>query len=167
MAVSNVAARAGTARGDSGPTRVFVIDDTPEFLVLVADLLRDSGYDVRTSEGDDIDIEALSRAVPDLIVLDLRLRAVTEQLSGMEFLQLIRAHRHLRRTPVIVCSADLAQLREHREALARDPRCWVLPKPFTLDQFEETLRAAIGEPISSAVLSQPSAEIGSPSPVQP
>jgi CheY-like chemotaxis protein len=142
-------------RGDPGPTRVFVIDDTPEFLTLVAELLRNSGYDVVTSSGDDIGVETLVQARPDLILLDLRLRAVTEQLSGIEFFHLIRAHRHLRRTPVIICSADLAQLRAHGEALARDPRCWVLAKPFSLDEFEATLGAALGEPMTPSPVIMP------------
>jgi CheY-like chemotaxis protein len=142
-------------RGDSRPTRVLVIDDTPEFLTLVTDLLRDGRYDVVTSRGDDIDVEALVGASPDLIVLDLRLRTATEQLTGMEFLRLIRAHRHLRRTPVIICSADLAQLRANREALARDAFCWILPKPFTPDAFEETVGTALGEPVQARLAAAP------------
>jgi CheY-like chemotaxis protein len=123
-------------------TRVTVIDDAPDFLALVADVLEGT-YEVTTSTGEDLDLEGLVRFDPDLIVLDLRLRDVGEQLTGMELLRLIRAHRILRTVPIVVCSADIAQLTRNRDALARVPRCWVLPKPFSLDEFERMLAEAL------------------------
>jgi CheY-like chemotaxis protein len=125
-----------------------VIDDAPEFLALVTDILLAGGFEVLPSMGNDLDVETLAAARPDLVVLDLRLRAASEQLTGMEYLRLIRAHRVLRLTPVVVCSADVQQLHEHRRVLARDPRCWVLPKPFTLDRFEQTVRHALGSDLA-------------------
>lgn len=122
--------------------RITVIDDATDFLSLVRDVLEPT-YDVTTSTGEGLDLDALIRSDPDLIVLDLRLREGGAQLQGMELLRLIRAHRLLRLVPIVVSSADVAQLRVNREALARVPRCWVLPKPFSLDEFETTLREAL------------------------
>ena len=65
-------------------------------------------------------------------------------------------------TPVIVCSADLSQLRDNHDALAQDPRCWILPKPFSLDQFEETLDAAIGAPQTPDVTPRAPSEFSAP-----
>jgi two-component system KDP operon response regulator KdpE len=137
----------GDAAGDfnSDRTRVIVIDDAPEFLALVTDLLADRNYEVLTSRGDDLDLEALVRFDPDLVVLDLRLQEVAAQLTGMEFLRLMRAHRILRQVPVIVCSADVGQLARNRETLASMPHCWVLPKPFGLEDFEATVADALRE----------------------
>jgi CheY-like chemotaxis protein len=123
-------------------TRITVIDDAVEFLSLVTDVLEGT-YDVTTSTGDDLDLEGLLRINPDLIVLDLRLKEAGEQLTGMELLRLIRAHRLLRFVPIVVCSADVAQLTLNREALAQVPRCWVLRKPFSLDEFEAMLAEAL------------------------
>jgi CheY-like chemotaxis protein len=123
-------------------TRIAVIDDEPEFLALVTDVLEGT-YEVVTSTGEDLDLEGLVRIDPDLVVLDLRLREVEHQLSGMELLRLIRGHRLLQAVPIVVCSADVAQLTRNREALASVPRCWVLPKPFSLDDFERLLAEAL------------------------
>lgn len=122
--------------------RITVIDDAADFLSLVRDVLEPT-YEVTTSTGEDMDLDALVRFGSDLIVLDLRLQEGGGQLQGMELLGLIRAHDLLRLVPIVVCSADVAQLNVNREALARVPHCWVLPKPFSLDEFETTLGEAL------------------------
>lgn len=122
--------------------RITVIDDATDFLSLVRDVLEPT-YDVTTSTGEGLDLDALVRFDSDLIVLDLRLPEGGRQLQGMELLRLIRAHASLWLVPIVVCSADVAQLNLNREALARVPRCWVLPKPFSLDEFETTVGEAL------------------------
>ena len=130
------------AQASRARRRITVIDDAADFLSLVRDVLEPT-YEVTTSTGEGIDLDALVRFDSDLIVLDLRLREAGGQLQGMELLRLIRAHRLLQQVPIVVCSADVAQLSVNREALARVPRCWVLPKPFSLDEFETTLGEAL------------------------
>jgi CheY-like chemotaxis protein len=128
---------------EPGPrTRIAVIDDARDFLSLVSDVL-ESTCDVTVSTGEGLDLEWLVRIDPDLVLLDLRLREVEDQLTGMELLRLMRAHRVLRFVPVVVCSADIAQLNLNREALASDPRCWILRKPFGLDELERAVADAL------------------------
>ena len=144
--------------------RITVIDDATDFLSLVRDVLEPT-YEVTTSTGEGLDLDALVRFDSDLIVLDLRLPEGGRQLQGMELLRLIRAHARLRLVPIVVCSADVAQLNLNRDALARVPRCWVLPKPFSLDEFERTLGEALRD--GDALRGGEAPRDGEPSPDPP
>jgi DNA-binding response OmpR family regulator len=75
---------------DSGPTpkaRVLVVDDAPEFLELVSQLLRKEGYDVTTAIDGSSALSTAKEHDPDLVVLDLTL----PDLDGMEVCRQLRS----------------------------------------------------------------------------
>jgi CheY-like chemotaxis protein len=136
---------------DSDPVRrITVIDDSPEFLEVIGELLTGAGYAVNAFDGRQLSIETLLRTRPDLVLLDLRLLPGSAQLTGWDFLLLLRAHRELRQVPIIVCSADLAQIREREPELRQIALTWVLPKPFDLQELEEIIDKALGDRPSDA-----------------
>jgi DNA-binding response OmpR family regulator len=82
-------------------TRVFVIDDEPDMVDLLATILRSDGFEVET---DTDGRSALARVLsdpPDLVLLDLMM----PDLDGMELLKLLRLDPKGARVPVLVVSA--------------------------------------------------------------
>jgi len=117
--------------------RITVIDDHPEFLEVVQEVLSDL-YDVAAFSGHEITPEHIVDSRPDLLVIDLRLDA--GQLQGWEIVELVRAHRHLRLIPIVVCSADPHALKGRAAAILNAGNTAVLAKPFDLAHLEQVVR---------------------------
>ena len=80
---------------------ILIVDDQPENLELMQDILVDEGYRVRTAADADGTLSKLEAFEPDLILLDLWLR--DSSLGGMEILEHVTAEHPL--VPVIMISA--------------------------------------------------------------
>jgi CheY-like chemotaxis protein len=126
--------------------RITVINDNPEFLEMMNALLEEeSGYDVTTIDGDEIeDVEPIRRSRPELLIIDLRLRR-EGGLSGWGVLQAVRRDPELSQLPTILCTGDLLGLEEHAEAIFQDPKVETLQKPFHVAELENLVRRFIGE----------------------
>ncbi len=130
--------------------RITVVNDNPEFLEMMNVLLEEeSGYDVTTIDGDEIeDVEPIRRSRPELLIIDLRLRR-EGGLSGWAVLQAVRGDPELGRLPIILCTGDLQGLEEHAEAIVQDPKVETLQKPFHVAELEDLVRRFVGEAIPS------------------
>jgi CheY-like chemotaxis protein len=125
--------------------RISVVNDNPDFLELMAAILdEDAGYAVTLHNGEETPLSVLKAAHPDLIVMDLLLG----QASGWELIALARSDDELRDVPVIVCSADISQLRERATELAEIADLHVLEKPFGIDQLTSLVERVLREPAS-------------------
>jgi CheY-like chemotaxis protein len=126
--------------------RVTVVNDNPEFLALVRDILEDDRYDTITIDGDRPGaLEAVRASKPDLLMIDLRMG--TEFMHGWEIAQQVREGPDFRALPVLVCSADVVALKELEDDLAAKPHVGILMKPFSIDD----LTAAIDGLLAQAV----------------
>jgi two-component system phosphate regulon response regulator PhoB len=83
------------------PPRVLVVEDEPDIAALIAYQLTREGFRVQTAGTGAEALEAVSRDVPDLVVLDRMLPGV----SGDEILRTIRAEPATARVPVLVLTA--------------------------------------------------------------
>ena len=83
------------------PARILVVEDERDIAALVAYHLTKEGYRVRTTEGGQEALEAVSAEKPDLIVLDLMLPG----FSGYEVLQELRRRPEMADVPVVVLTA--------------------------------------------------------------
>ena len=125
--------------------RISVVNDNPEFLELMSAILdEDAGYEVSLFNGEETSIAELADSKPDLIIVDLILGAA----SGWEIVTLSRAHNELARVPIVICSADVAALRDRQEELAAVGDVHVLPKPFGIDELTSMVEGLIGVPAS-------------------
>ena len=80
--------------------RILVVDDEPDVVEFLKNLLEDNGYDVGTA-GDGVEaMRAVTNDRPDLILLDLQMPEET----GTGFYRKLRNHIDLRDIPVIVVS---------------------------------------------------------------
>lgn len=113
-------------------SRVLVVDDDPNTVETVRDILFRAGFSVVTATSGR---EALGRLLDDeqpaVIILDIRMPV----MDGREFLTVVRAYHRLASIPVLVLTAvDLApRLAESVEAVMR--------KPFRPDELVDHVAA--------------------------
>lgn len=124
-------------RASRSRPRITVIDDSAEFLDLMRDVLEAEHevltYNVVRS------IAEIAASAPDLLLIDLHSGGPTGGLTGWEILALARSHPDLRDVPAVVCSADLAALREDRIRLLAYGDVQLIGKPFDVLAFEQII----------------------------
>jgi two-component system phosphate regulon response regulator PhoB len=104
---------------------ILVVDDEPDIAALVAYHLARESYRVRTAASGPEAIDAMTREVPDLVILDLMLPG----MSGLEVLAEIRRREDWQRVPVILLTARKEQS-DRVEGLIRGADDYVA-KPFS------------------------------------
>jgi DNA-binding response OmpR family regulator len=119
-------------------SRVLVVEDDDLLRTVVAEALREDGYDVETAADGEVALDLASRTRPDLVILDLMIPYV----SGEEFARAIRLMDGLVTTPIVLISA--ARHADEVGARIGAKRC--LRKPFDLfeliDSVHELLHPA-------------------------
>ncbi|NLG45738.1 response regulator [Gordonia sp. (in: high G+C Gram-positive bacteria)] len=120
---------------------VLVVDDEPQLLRALRINLRARGFEVTTAATGAAALEAASRRLPDVVVLDLGL----PDMDGFTVLDGLRGWTAV---PVIVLSArtDAADKVQALDAGADD----YVTKPFGMEEFLARLRAAIRRGSASA-----------------
>jgi CheY-like chemotaxis protein len=115
-------------------THVVVVNDSPEFLEMMAEVLADEHYPVTVIDGDRKEATDLIRAaVPDALIIDLRLGQ--RELHGWDVLQEVRRDPKLRELPTLVCTGDLRALGQLEDQLTAMRRVDTLRKPFEIDEL--------------------------------
>jgi len=90
------------------PAKLLVVDDTPQNVKLLADLLRAKGYEVVTAASGPEGLEKVAAERPDLVLLDVMMPG----MSGYEVCQKIRSDPATGILPVVMVTAlDPAQER--------------------------------------------------------
>ena len=124
--------------------RVTVVNDNPDFLALVQDILEDDRYDAITIDGDRPDaLAAVRDSQPDLLMIDLRMG--TDGLHGWNIAQQVRAEPAFDGLPVLICSADVLALKELEGDLEGTQHVGTLTKPFSIDDLTESIDALLAE----------------------
>jgi DNA-binding response OmpR family regulator len=113
------------------PPRVLVIEDDPDYAIVMTTLLRREGYVVTVARDGVSALRCIASEPPALITLDFQLPFV----SGDDVLRQLRAHQP--QTPVIVLSGE-PDVRAYAQALGAAA---VLLKPVHLTDFVSTLAA--------------------------
>ncbi|MEP6468650.1 MAG: response regulator [Chloroflexota bacterium] len=120
-------------------THVVVVNDNPEFLDLMADVLHDERYPATVIDGDREDaVELIRAAVPQVLIIDLRLGK--DELHGWEVVQEVRRDSELREVPALICTGDTIALDALDEQLAGMRRVETLLKPFSIDELMAKLQ---------------------------
>jgi len=79
---------------------VFVVDDTPENLRLLTDLLRQNNFSVRSAISGKAALNAIAQRAPNLILLDVRM----PEMDGYQVCQQLKAQKETQGIPVIFIS---------------------------------------------------------------
>jgi CheY-like chemotaxis protein len=128
--------------GDRAQPLIGVVNDDTVFLQLMDELLTEEGYSTFIHFVGSTAYDRIKEEQPDLVILDIRME---HPEAGWITLDLIRLDPVTRPIPVIVASADIAQLL-HKEDILRRMNCTPLPKPFDLDILMETIQRIVGPP---------------------
>jgi DNA-binding response OmpR family regulator len=132
---------------ESRRPRISVLNDNPDFLELMSAILdEDAGYDVQLFDGKETGIGELAASDPNLIIVDLLLGGA----SGWEIVTLSRADERLANVPIIVCSADVAALRDRAAELESVGNVHVLAKPFGIDDITALVERLIGRAVPAS-----------------
>lgn len=125
-------------------TRITVVNDNPQFLELVRDILKDEHYAVTTIDGD---LEGASERIvdsrPELVILDLRLG--TDELHGWDIAQQLRREPSLEGLPMILCSGDVLALHALADDLERTKQVRTLQKPFAIAELIAAIDGLLAE----------------------
>lgn len=120
-------------------TRIAVVDDDPMLLGLMREIMAERSWHVLPYSQAHTAVEELTRDVPDVIVLDIRLSAT---ISGWDILRRLKSDEATRDIPVIVWSGDPGRLRDKATWL-RANSIATLPKPFDIEVLFRTVERAL------------------------
>ncbi len=109
---------------------ILIVDDTPENLTVLRQMLAEHNYMVRPALNGEIAIKAVNTSSPDLILLDIRMPG----MDGYEVCKQLKSEEKTRRIPVIFISA-LNELDDKIKAFSLGGVDYIT-KPF---QAEEVL----------------------------
>lgn len=122
--------------------RITVINDDTAFLQLMYELLTEEGYETSIYRETTAIHATLRQELPDLVIIDIRME---QPSTGWQVLELLRLDPVTSNIPVIVCSADVNDLRA-KEPLLKRAGYASLEKPFDLDDLSTLVRDKIGPP---------------------
>jgi len=121
--------------------RVLLVDDDPDIVDALAEILRTEGFDVVTAHDGTEALTQIETSRPDLLLLDLMMPTI----NGWEVLGHLRAREGTRRIPVIVLSAH-ATPSARADAYPIDA---FLAKPFDVQALVQKMRELLGAAGSS------------------
>ncbi|MBI5309063.1 MAG: response regulator, partial [Planctomycetes bacterium] len=85
----------------SGKVTILAVDDTPESLAFLVEILTPAGYAVQTAASGDTALAAVTANPSDLILLDICMKG----MDGLEVCRRIKANDQTRHIPIIMLSA--------------------------------------------------------------
>jgi len=114
--------------------RIYVVEDEPELAALVADYVRGAGFEATVFGDGALALEAIRRAPPLLVVLDL-------MLPGLDGMSLCRALRAFSTVPIVMVTARVEEIDRllGLEAGADDYLC----KPFSPRELVARIKAIL------------------------
>lgn len=123
--------------------RIAVVNDDPDFLALVEQLLEAEGaYEVFTFRDEETRLGELRAIAPEVIVIDI---LTTTLPSGWELAVVAGADATLGPIPIIVTSPNVPGLGHRVDELREVANVRVVPKPFTTEQLRDAVRDALAD----------------------
>ena len=119
---------------------IYVVEDTEEIRAIFVELLGDAGYRVRGFATARQAQQLIDQQRPDLLLLDNHLELYA---AGWGLLTLLRTDPATASIPIILISADVQFLRHWQADLLRQG-CFVIEKPFDLEDVLTTVYAVLG-----------------------
>lgn len=140
---------------DGKQPHVLVVDDSPEILSLIRDLLEEELLRVTTCSDGDVDLGKLVGIAPDLILLD----PMSGPAEGL--LQHLIGDARSLQIPIIFCTGavrdEVDEMGERWGAIAP----MIVRKPFDIDHLLGLVQAGLGLPYEHNDLSPPCQELNS------
>jgi CheY-like chemotaxis protein len=116
---------------------VLVVDDDPDILEAVAEILEGEGYRVARARNGLEALERVEEELPALVLLDLMMPLMDGAAFGRE----LEARRPSLRLPIVVISAD-----GNPDRAVVPGTVGILPKPFDIDSLLHLVAEKAGPP---------------------
>jgi CheY-like chemotaxis protein len=121
------------------------VNDSPEFLQLVRDILADERIPTVLIDGDEPDaLKRIRESRPDVLMIDLRMGS--DELHGWDIAQEIRRDVALAEVPILVCSADVTAMATIQDQLDDTRGVSTLTKPFSIEHLSDAI-ARLHQPV--------------------
>lgn len=118
-------------------TRILIVEDEPDVLLLLENRVRGAGHDVMSASDGERGLELALSEVPDLIVLDWMM----PKLDGIEVLERLRADETGRGIKVLMLTAR-SQQNDVERAFAAGTDDYIV-KPFSSRELIERIAALL------------------------
>jgi CheY-like chemotaxis protein len=122
---------------------VLVIDDVPEILELMQELLEEENFRVSTPSATLPDLDEIKALDPGLIILDYFRPG---QVAGWSLLQTLKLDPETCAIPVVLCTAAARDVKARGCQLAAMDIAVVL-KPFDIDELLAVVKGALWSPV--------------------
>jgi CheY-like chemotaxis protein len=126
------------ANGDRQSRRLLVVDDDPQVVDMVRQLLENSGFQISAAPDGVAALEAIAQAAPDAILLDLMM----PRLDGFAVIEQLQRNPATRRIPVIVLTAkslESAEASRLQEGVAKIIQKQGLEGQVLLEEIQRAL----------------------------
>ncbi|MGA1876292.1 MAG: sigma 54-interacting transcriptional regulator [bacterium] len=117
--------------------KILIIDDEPEILNCLSQILQSEGYSVSTANRGRAGLELITNTPPDMVLLDVRM----PDLDGLETLKQIKEYDQ---EIIVFIMTAFSDVRDAVRAM-KDGAYDYFPKPFSLKETKEKLRKALKE----------------------
>jgi|GEM_PF-700152 len=136
---------------------IMVINDVPELVDVLRQVLEDANYRVTVDTFSDFDLEVMFANIvkvkPDALVLDLIMGG---EMIGWQLLQRIKLDRTQSKLPIVLCTAAARQIGEIGAHL-RTMNVAVILKPFDIDALLDAVaQSLVGGPKMGLSIAEPS-----------
>jgi len=132
-------------RRKDGPPKVLVVDDEPEALHMMTEVLDSAGYFCWTASGGGEALEILRQNSPDALLLDL----LMPEIDGFEVIRQMKEDSRLREIPIFVLTGkDLTA--SDVEMLTAETRAFFHKSTHWKEEFLEHVSKALGSSRASA-----------------
>ncbi len=119
--------------------KILIAEDEPDIRELVAFMLRFAGYEVMAASNGEEAVQAATREVPDLVLMDVRM----PRMTGYDACRIMKANPTLRDVPVVFLSAK-GQESEIQSGLEAGAEEYLL-KPFSPDELTNRVRTILSK----------------------
>jgi DNA-binding response OmpR family regulator len=124
----------------SKPPSVLIVDDEPNIVLSLQFLMKKTGFEVRTAKDGEEAMAEISRAAPDLVLLDVMM----PKIDGFSICKQIRANPEWQDMRIIMLTARGRDVeREKGLALGADD---YITKPFSTKDAIARVEAVLGRP---------------------
>ncbi len=125
---------AGVANGPS----VVIIDDEPEIVDVVCDVLQDEGIAASSCPHGKRALTCIRKKQPRVLLLDVQM----PEVDGIQLFQQVRSDPATENIPVVFVTAN-AQIVQRQVPDLAGQRAWLLPKPFALLDLLDVVNQAL------------------------
>ncbi|OKH17769.1 response regulator transcription factor [[Limnothrix rosea] IAM M-220] len=120
-------------------TKLLLIDDDPNLILLVQDYLEFRGYQIMTANNGAEGLKALEADVPDLIICDVMM----PEMDGYSFIQEVRKDPKTSWIPVIFLSAK-SQIQDRIQGLNQGADVYLV-KPFEPEELVAQVESSLSQ----------------------